>query len=60
MDFRKAFDTVSHPMLEAFLLHAGLPPSWVAVIMSFLKCPTGFLVGNKVSPEWIRPGGGIR
>ena len=28
--------------------------------MSFLKGPIGFLVGNKVSPEWIRPGGGIR
>jgi hypothetical protein len=60
MDFRKAFDTVSHPMLEAFLLHAGLPKQWVSVIMSFLKGPIGFLVGNKVSPEWIRPGGGIR
>ena len=27
--------------------------------MSFLKGPIGFLVGNKVSPAWIRPGGGI-
>ena len=53
MDFRKAFDTVSHPMLEAFLLHTGLPKQWVAVIMSFLKGPIGFLahVANKHSRE---------
>ena len=60
MDFRKAFDMVPHPMLEAFLLHVGLPKLWVAFIMSFLKGPIGFLVGNKVSPEWIRLAGGIR
>ena len=60
MDFRKAFNRVSHPMLEAFPLHARVPKQWVAVIMSFLKGPIGFLVGNKVSLEWISPGGGIR
>ena len=60
MNFRKAFDTVSHSTLEAFLLHVGLPKQWVAVIMSFIKGPIGFLVGNTVSPEWIRPGGGVR
>ena len=58
--FRKAFNAVSHPMLEAIVPHAGLPPQWVAVIIPFLKGPIGFLVCNKVSPEWIKPGGGIR
>uniref|UniRef100_A0A7S1I8F4 Reverse transcriptase domain-containing protein n=1 Tax=Eutreptiella gymnastica TaxID=73025 RepID=A0A7S1I8F4_9EUGL len=47
-------------MLEAFLAHAGLPKQWVAVILSFLKGPIGFLVGRRVSAEWMYPGGGIR
>ena len=51
MEFRKAFDTVSHPILEAFLRQAGLLEQWIPVIMSFLKGPIGFLVGRKVSPE---------
>ena len=60
MYFRKAFDTVSHPMLGAFLHQAGLPEQWVPGIMSLLKGRIGFLMGKEVSPEWIRPGGGIR
>ena len=56
MDFRKAFDTVSRPMLQ----HAGLPKQWVSVIVSFLRGPIGFLVGRKVSPERIKPSGGVR
>ena len=45
-DFRKAFDAVLHPMLEAFLQHAGLPKQCVSVIMSVLRGPIGFLVGR--------------
>mmetsp|Transcript_10616 Transcript_10616/g.18827 ORF Transcript_10616/g.18827 Transcript_10616/m.18827 type:complete len:155 (-) Transcript_10616:713-1177(-) len=60
MDFRKAFDMVLHHMLEAFLTHAGLPKRWVAVILSFLKGPIGFLVGGRVSSQWVHLGGGIR
>ena len=47
VDFRKAFDTVSHPMLEAFLQHAGLPKQWVSVIVSFLRGPIRLSVGQK-------------
>ena len=60
MDVRKAFNTVSHPMLEALLQHRGLPKRRVSVIESFLRGPIGFLVGGMVSPEWIKPSGGIR
>ena len=57
---QEAFGTMSHPMVEAFLQHAGLPKQCVSVIMSFLRGPIGFQVGRKVSPEWIRPSRGIR
>ena len=60
MDFTKAFDTVSHPMLEAFLLYAGMPSQWVAVILEFLRGPLGFIVGRRVSETYIKPTGGIR
>ena len=35
----KAFDTVSHPMMEqvSFLLHAVIPSQWVSVILTFLR-----------------------
>ena len=56
MYFRKAFDTVPHHMLEAFLSNAGLPKLWVAVILSFLRGSIGFLMGRRVSSEWIQGG----
>lgn len=37
MGITKAFDTVSHPMLEAFLSYAGLPQRWGAVVTGVLK-----------------------
>ena len=56
MDFTKASDTVSHPVLEAFLGCAGLPKQWVGVVVDFLKGPLGLLVGRRVSETYVAEG----
>ena len=60
MDFRKAFDTVSHHMIRAWLEKARLPEGWIRVLLSFLRGPIAFIVGNVVTEEEIWPTRGIR
>ena len=60
MDFRKAFDTVSHHMIKAWLAKAGLHDGWIRTLLSFLKGPISFIVGDMVTEEEIWPTGGIQ
>ena len=60
MDFRKAFDTVSHHMVRAWLKKAGLQEGWIRTLLSFLRGPISFIVGDMVTEEEIWPTGGIR
>ena len=60
MDFKKAFDTVSHQMVMAWLKKAGLSERWIRVLLSFLKGPMSFIIGNSITEEEIWPSGGIR
>ena len=61
IDFQKAYDSVTFPMLKVSLLYVGLPEAYVSVLMSVMSGPVMFCVGKGFVPgEVLRPKSGIR
>ena len=61
IDFQKAYDSVTFPMLTVSLLYVGLPVAYVRVLMSVMSGPIMFCVGRGFVPgEVLRPQSGIR
>ena len=60
VDFAKAFDSMSHQLIEAMLRVIGVEERWIRVIINFTKGPVGFLVGQEVPDRRISPAGGIK
>ena len=60
LDFAKAFDSMSHQLIEAMLRVIGVEERWIRVIINFTKGPVGFLVGQEIPDRRISPAGGIK
>ena len=60
IDFTKAFDSTSHALLGFFLEFLGVPETWCAALIQFLKGPLQFFVGNQLTESALYPGTGIK
>ena len=60
IDFAKAFDSTSHELMAEFLRLLGIPEAVERLILSFLKGPLRFLVGNRLSEQELTPKSGIK
>ena len=61
IDYSKAYDSVSHSMMEALFTYLAIPEPWIRVLMQSLCGPVLFLVmGGVVREEVLTPSSGIR
>ena len=60
LDSAKAFDSMSHQLIEAMLRLMGMEERWIRVIINFTKGPVGFLVGQEIPDCRIHPARGIK
>ena len=51
LDFTKAFDSMSHQLIEAMLRVMGVEERWIRAIINFTKGPVGFPVGQAGSAQ---------
>ena len=61
VDYSKAYDSVSHPMMAALFRFICIPTPWVCVLLQILRRPVLFLVmGGVVREHSLTPASGIR
>ena len=61
VDYGKAYDSVSHPMMAALFRFICIPTPWVCVLLQILRGPFLFLVmGGVVREHSLTPASGMR
>lgn len=60
LDFAKAFDSLSHNMIRAYLSHLDIPPKVIDLLDTYMKGPVHILVNQTMTQDYINPTSGIR